>query len=67
MKQYRILLPHIACFEDVKIFDPYPTVFDPLDSEKLILSPSKKDFATLKNILAKFPSIEELTMAQVHT
>eukprot|EP00026_Physarum_polycephalum_P002462 Phypoly_transcript_02469.p1 GENE.Phypoly_transcript_02469~~Phypoly_transcript_02469.p1 ORF type:complete len:782 (-),score=119.65 Phypoly_transcript_02469:460-2742(-) len=46
------------------IFDPYPTVFDPFDSNIMVLNPSKKDFSKLDQILTKFPSVEDMTMAQ---
>lgn len=48
-----------------KIFDPYPTVFDPFDSSKMVLNPKKKDFSILDNILKNFPSVEDMTLAQV--
>lgn len=48
-----------------EIFEPFPTVFDPFDSNKVILNPKKKDFNVLDNILRKFPSVEDMTLAQV--
>jgi len=47
-----------------QIFDPYPTVFDPSDANVMILNPQRKDFTKLDLILAKFPSVEDMTMAQ---
>jgi poly [ADP-ribose] polymerase 6/8 len=46
------------------IFDPYPTVFDPDNPKKAILSPNSKDFNLVKDILSRLPSIREMIQAK---
>eukprot|EP01127_Copromyxa_protea_P010680 TRINITY_DN2618_c0_g1_i1.p1 TRINITY_DN2618_c0_g1~~TRINITY_DN2618_c0_g1_i1.p1 ORF type:complete len:718 (-),score=131.16 TRINITY_DN2618_c0_g1_i1:43-1887(-) len=46
------------------IFDPYPSVADPHDANKMILSPTDKDFRKVQDILARMPSVQKMTQAQ---
>jgi len=46
------------------IFDPYPTLFDPKDAKKVILSEKSKDFNLVNNILSRFPSVEKMSQAK---
>jgi hypothetical protein len=40
------------------IFDPFPSVADPEDQNKMILTPTHKDFRKVEDILSKMPSIQ---------
>ena len=46
------------------IFEPYPTIMDPKDSKKALMSPQSKDFNKLCEILNKMPSIEKIANAK---
>lgn len=40
------------------IFDPFPSVADPEDANKMLLSPAHKDFNKVEELLNKMPSIQ---------
>lgn len=48
----------LTAFRRDTIFDPFPSVADPEDANKMILSPASKDYAKVEEILAKMPSIQ---------
>ncbi|KAL6064174.1 Protein mono-ADP-ribosyltransferase parp8 [Balamuthia mandrillaris] len=45
------------------IFDPFPTLFDPDNPKKVILSPKDKNFSLLKKLLTSFPTVHNLSQA----
>ena len=40
------------------IFDPFPSIADPDDANKMILSPATKDYKKVEEILKQMPSIQ---------
>lgn len=46
------------------IFEPYPTIMDPKDPKKALMSPHAKDFVKLCEVLNKMPSIEKIANAK---
>ncbi|KAK2152830.1 hypothetical protein LSH36_316g01001 [Paralvinella palmiformis] len=57
-----IVMANAACQSQKRdvIFEPYPTVVNPLKSKQLALYPEKKDFHKVKTILESFPSITDM-------
>eukprot|EP00179_Madagascaria_erythrocladioides_P003782 CAMPEP_0198308766 /NCGR_PEP_ID=MMETSP1450-20131203/1338_1 /TAXON_ID=753684 ORGANISM="Madagascaria erythrocladiodes, Strain CCMP3234" /NCGR_SAMPLE_ID=MMETSP1450 /ASSEMBLY_ACC=CAM_ASM_001115 /LENGTH=793 /DNA_ID=CAMNT_0044011471 /DNA_START=83 /DNA_END=2464 /DNA_ORIENTATION=- len=45
------------------IFEPYPNVFDPANPKRHLFDPANKDFAHLRTVLEKMPSVERMTQA----
>eukprot|EP01121_Diplochlamys_sp_Union-15-3_P018363 TRINITY_DN6660_c0_g5_i1.p1 TRINITY_DN6660_c0_g5~~TRINITY_DN6660_c0_g5_i1.p1 ORF type:complete len:772 (+),score=148.51 TRINITY_DN6660_c0_g5_i1:64-2316(+) len=46
------------------ILEPYPTIFDPKNPKKPVLSPNNKNFNEVISILDKFPAVEKMTQAK---
>ncbi|XP_048477308.1 protein mono-ADP-ribosyltransferase PARP8-like, partial [Rhincodon typus] len=51
----------------VVIFEPYPSVVDPLDHRSLAFNPRKKDYERLVKALDSITSIREMTQPQMKT